>query len=93
MMAAHRRASILLVVLVALTGAIVPPLVEDHLEAGFCSADCPVQHPGAGVAILAIVPTHVVSPALVCGKPLARAADIVRANSASHDAPRAPPLA
>ena len=47
-MPSPRRLSILLVVLVLLAGVAVPPLIEDHFEPGFCSADCPVQHAGYG---------------------------------------------
>ena len=32
-------------------GVAIPPVLEDHLEPGFCSADCPVQHAGHGAAI------------------------------------------
>jgi len=30
----------LLVALVILIGVATPPVIEDHLEVGFCSADC-----------------------------------------------------
>ena len=41
---------VLMMVMVALAGAAIPPVLEDHVEPGFCSADCPVQHPGHGAA-------------------------------------------
>ena len=45
------RVVILLVALVSLLGVATPPVFEDHVETGFCSADCPVQHEGRGIAI------------------------------------------
>src|SRR5258707_8367773 len=42
--------AVLIGIIVMLAGVAVPPVIEDHLEAGFCSADCPAQHPGHGAA-------------------------------------------
>ena len=43
------RVVILLIALVTLLGVATPPVFEDHAEAGFCSADCPVQHDGRAI--------------------------------------------
>jgi len=87
------RVPIVLAVLLILIGVAVPPVIEDHLEAGFCSADCPVQHPGHGAGItpslvaLAAQRAHVV----VAGD--CSHTDVALDTSASPDAPRAPPSA
>jgi hypothetical protein len=86
------RLSLLLVVLVLLAGVAVPPLTEDHLEPGFCSADCPVQHAGHG----AITPSPAPSAARrvpAVAVPVTRGADADRSVIASAHAPRAPPSA
>jgi hypothetical protein len=87
------RVSVLLVALLVLTGVATPPVIEDHLEPGFCSTDCPVQHAGHGSAI---------APAASAGDgrraPAAAAAaphggEAARLADGSPDAPRAPPSA
>lgn len=86
--------AVLIGIIVILAGVAVPPVIEDHLEAGFCSADCPVQHAGHGAAAIAppARPTAVRGPApTVSAVALAAAADLVPL--ASPDAPRAPPTA
>ena len=45
------RVVVLLVALMMLLGVATPPVIEDHLEVGFCSADCPVQHDGHTTAL------------------------------------------
>jgi len=91
-MPSPRRLSILLVVLVLLAGVAVPPLIEDHFEPGFCSADCPVQHAGYG----ALTPSPAPSAprrAPAVAVPATRGADADRSVIASAHAPRAPPSA
>jgi hypothetical protein len=85
--------AVLIGVLVALAGVAVPPVFEDHVEPGFCSADCPVQHPGQGSAT-----TPPARPSTARGPaPVARAVTLADALAldapASPDAPRAPPTA
>jgi hypothetical protein len=68
-------------------------VIEDHLEAGFCSADCPVQHAGHTAAIAP--PT---APSAGRRSPAAIIVGVRRANAARRttdapDAPRAPPAA
>src|SRR5438105_12822461 len=45
-MPSPRRVVMLLVALAMLIGVVTPPVIEDHVEVGFCSADCPVQQAG-----------------------------------------------
>ena len=52
-MSSRLRVAVVLAIVVILAGVAVPPVIEDHLEPGFCSADCPVQHAGHGAAIAA----------------------------------------
>ena len=92
-MPSPRRLSILLVVLVLLAGVAVPTLVEDHLEPGFCSADCPMQHAGHGVAITPAPAPSVARRAPAVAVPATRGADADRSMIASAHAPRAPPSA
>jgi len=85
--------AILFGVRVTLAGIAVPPVLEDHLEPGFCSADCPVQHAGHGVAM---APPGRQSAAR---RPAPTAPAVTLADGlaldlpASPDAPRAPPAA
>jgi len=55
----------LLVALAMLIGVATPPVIEDHVEVGFCSADCPVQNDGHTTA-LAPPPAH---GAALCAAP------------------------
>jgi len=85
--------AVLIGVLLALAGAAVPPVLEDHLEPGFCSADCPVQHTGHGTAATPPArPSAARRPAPTA--PAVALADGVALDPlASPDAPRAPPAA
>jgi hypothetical protein len=85
--------AILFGVLVTLAGIAVPPVLEDHLEPGFCSADCPVQHAGHGGAMTPPArPSAARRPAPIA--PAVTVADGLALDPpASPDAPRAPPAA
>lgn len=87
------RAVVLLVAGVTLIGAATPPVIEEHLEPGFCSADCPVQHDRHGAAVVAPPVSSQASRA-----PVAAAATIGRTDAElgavdAPSAPRAPPPA
>jgi len=85
--------AVLLALLVTLTGVAIPPVLEDHLEPGFCSADCPVQHTGYGAAVApATRPSAARGPAPTASA-VALADGAAVAPLASPDAPRAPPAA
>ena len=87
------RAIVLLVAGVTLIGVATPPVIEEHLEPGFCSADCPVQHPGYGAAIAAPpAPSAVGRAAVVGAAAIGRTAVELGAVDAPV-APRAPPSA
>ena len=85
--------AVLIGVLVTLAGIAIPPVLEDHLEPGFCSADCPVQHAGHGAAMTPPArPSAARRPAPTA--PAVTLADGLALDSpASPDAPRAPPAA
>src|SRR5262245_57834189 len=85
--------AVLIGLLVALAGVVVPPVLEDHLEPGFCSADCPVQHTGHGAAAAPPArPSAARRPAPIA--PALTVADgIALEPLANPDAPRAPPAA
>jgi len=87
------RLSTLLVVIVMVAGVAVPPPVEDHLEPGFCSADCPVQHAGHGVAVTPSPAPSAARRARAVAAPATRAGDADRGVIVSAHAPRAPPSA
>ena len=86
------RGAIALGIILTLTAVVVPPVVEDHLEAGFCSADCPVQHAGVAGATTGVVAigTHA---SLVLHAPASGTSEAPSGTIASPDAPRAPPSA
>ena len=86
------RVGILLLGLVAAIAAIVPPVAEDRVEPGFCSADCPVQHPGHGVAIVTPLRPAAPRPTLAFSEPIGRAPEGAPSALASPSAPRAPPF-
>jgi hypothetical protein len=88
-----RSLSVLLAVLVMLIGIAMPPVVEDHLEPGFCSADCPVQHAGHGAAIPPAARPTAARRAAPTASAAALTVDADLAPLASPDAPRAPPTA
>jgi hypothetical protein len=84
---------VLLMAMVTLAGVAIPPVLEDHVEPGFCSADCPVQHAGQG----SVTPPPPV-PAAPRRSPVVVVTPVpgVRADLGavvSFDAPRAPPSA
>ena len=78
---------------VQLAGVAVPPVVEDHLEPGFCSADCPVQHAGHGAATGPPARPSAARRPAPTEPALTLAASAALEPLASPDAPRAPPAA
>jgi hypothetical protein len=92
-MSTRRHVGVLIAVLAILVSVAIPPLFEDHLEPGFCSADCPVQHAGHGAAIAPPArPSAARRPAPIAPA-VVLAADADHGPVASPDAPRAPPAA
>ena len=87
------RVPILLAVILVLGGIALPPVIENHVEPGFCSADCPVQHAGHGVGVATRVQALGASEAPVFTASLVFSGDSPIARLASPDAPRAPPSA
>ena len=87
------RVVMLLVALMTLIGVATPPVIEDHLEVGFCSADCPVQHAGHAVGITTGVQILRASQATVFTGPFMLGGNVAVTRLASPDAPRAPPSA
>jgi hypothetical protein len=87
------RVAVVLAIIVTLTGVAVPPVIEDHLEAGFCSAECPVQQAGHGTGITTPVVAIAVHRTPVISAPLLPCTDAPLATATSLDAPRAPPFA
>ena len=83
----------LLMALAMLIGVATPPVIEDHLEVGFCSADCPVQHPGNTSALAPPSAPSAArrSPVIVIAVVRLAAAEF--GIVATPDAPRAPPSA
>lgn len=78
---------------IVVVGVVTPPVIEDHTELRFCSADCPVQHPSHGAALTSAPPparTHQTAAAVTA---IAHDADTDIAPVAAPDAPRAPPSA
>ena len=88
-----RRAAVVLAILLTLIGVAVPPVVEDHLEAGFCSADCPVQQAGYGVGIATGTIATLADRTPPAGRTPALPSGISPGTIASTDAARAPPVA
>ena len=87
------RVVILFVALVTLLGVATPPVFEDHVETGFCSADCPVQHDGHGIAIAPPLAPSASRGALVILGLLERGSDVEIVPVTGPAAPRAPPSA
>ena len=87
------RSLTVLVALLLLIAVATPPVVEDHLEVGFCSADCPVQHTGHGAAIEPPPLPSASHRAPVIVGVIVRGADATLAHDDTPDAPRAPPSA
>jgi hypothetical protein len=87
------RGLLLAVVVLTVVDIATPPVIEDHNEVGFCSADCPVQLPGHGAGITVAPPPS--SAAHTTAEPVvpAREADAERDAKTAPDAPRAPPSA
>ena len=87
------RVVMLLVALMTLLGVATPPVIEDHLEVGFCSADCPVQHDGRTTALAPPPPPSVTRRSAPVSIAAARLADADLGAVDAPDAPRAPPSA
>jgi hypothetical protein len=87
------RVMMLLVSLVMLIGIATPPVIEDHIEVGFCSADCPVQHDGHTTALAPPPAPSVTRRSAPVGIAAARLADAQLSAVDAPDAPRAPPSA
>jgi hypothetical protein len=92
-MPAWLRSLTVLVALLLLSAAATPPVVEDHLVIGFCSADCPVQHTGHGAAIAPPPVPSASRRATVVVTVIARGPDVALVHDDTPDAPRAPPSA
>ena len=88
-----RHAAVVLAILLTLIGVAVPPVVEDHLEAGFCSADCPVQQAGHGAGIATAVIAALAHRTPRSGRTPSLPPDVPLGTIASPDAARAPPVA
>lgn len=85
------RVMILLLAIVPVVGVAAPPVFEDHAEAGFCSADCPVQHDGHGIAVTSpLAPNASCGALVVLGVP-ERDVDADIRPVTGPAAPRAPP--
>jgi hypothetical protein len=92
-MSMRLRVAVGLAVAVILAVVAVPPVIEEHLEPGFCSADCPVQHAGHGAAITSPPLASAARRTPVVATAETRGAKADRGAVASPDAPRAPPAA
>lgn len=88
-----RHAVVILAILLTLIGVAVPPVIEDHLEAGFCSADCPVQQAGHGVGIATAMIAALAHRTPGSGRAPILPPDVPLGTIASPDAARAPPVA
>jgi len=88
-----RRVVMLLVALMTLIGVVTPPVIEDHLEVGFCSADCPVQNDGHITALAPPPAPSVTRRSAPISIAAARLADAELGAVDAPDAPRAPPSA
>jgi hypothetical protein len=87
------RLALLVVVLLTVADVTTPPVIEDHSEVGFCSADCPVQLPGHGAGIAVAPPPSSAACTTAEAVVLARETDAERGAKTAPDAPRAPPAA
>jgi hypothetical protein len=87
------RVVLLVVVLLTLVDVATPPVIEDHREVGFCSADCPAQLPGHGTGITVAPSPSSAAHTTAADVVLARDADVDLGAVAASDAPRAPPSA
>ena len=87
------RVVMLLVALMTLLGVATPPVIEDHVEVGFCSADCPVQQAGHTTATAPPQPPSIARRSAPVSIAAARLADAELGAVDAPDAPRAPPSA
>jgi hypothetical protein len=87
------RPVVLIVAGLTLIGVATPPVIENRLEPGFCSADCPVQHAGHGAAVAAPPPPRSAGRAAVVGAVSFGRTDIEPGAFDAPAAPRAPPSA
>ena len=87
------RLIVLLAVLVTLVEVVTPPVIENHHEIGFCSADCPVQHAASGAAIAPPAPPRAAQRLAVIVTAVPRGIESESSTADAPDAPRAPPSA
>jgi hypothetical protein len=88
------RAALLLLVALALTGAGIPPaLDEDRSVPGFCSPDCPLQQDAQSVAVAPMPAPHTRPADPARERHDAAPTFSAPAAPASPDSPRAPPHA
>ena len=87
------RVVVLLGALAMLLGVATPPVIEDHVEVGFCSADCPVQHAGHTTLIAAPPPPSAARRSAAVVIATVRVTDAEFGATEAPDAPRAPPSA
>jgi len=87
------RLVMLLGALVMLIGVATPPVIEDHVEVGFCSADCPVQHDGHTTALAPPPAPSVIRRSAAVIIASTRLFDAELGAVDVPDAPRAPPSA
>jgi hypothetical protein len=92
-MASALRFVILLAAVVMIIDVATPPVIETHLELGFCSADCPVQHAASGAAIAPPAPPRPVHRRANVVDAVARADEAEIRSAGAPDVPRAPPVA
>jgi len=85
------RVMVLLGALAMLIGIAAPPVIEDHVEVGFCSADCPVQHAGHTTVIAPPPPPSVARRSAAVVIVPVRGVDAEFGAIDAPDAPRAPP--
>ena len=88
-----RHAAVVLAILLTLIGVALPPVIEDHIEAGFCSADCPVQQAGHGAGIATAVLAALAHRTPRSGRTPILPPDAPLGTITSPDAARAPPVA
>jgi hypothetical protein len=92
-MPAGLRLMRLFVALLTLVGVATPPVIEDHVESGFCSADCPIQHDGPTTSLVPPSTPRVTRRSAWVIIAAARRDDARVGGIHAPDAPRAPPSA
>jgi hypothetical protein len=92
-MPAWLRITMVLAALTILVDVAVPPVIEDHAERGFCSADCPVQRPGHGAALAPAAPRAQAHRLVRSVTTTTSGPDVESPRAMGLDAPRAPPAA